>query len=144
MAVDKGDRDTDHYFTVPRRPTKRGPTMRIRRITVALAGIALLGGTALAVTPASATYCEDGTYSSSVGSGTCSWHGGVDEWTPGYTSPSDESTLDDYATDPYDDYATDPYDDYATDPYSSYSDPGLDSAYDSGFDSYSDTDAWGY
>ena len=142
--------------------------MRIRRITVALAGIALLGGTALAVTPASATYCEDGTYSSSVGSGTCSWHGGVDEWTPGYTSPSDESTLDDYATDPYDDYATDPYDDYATDPYddyatdpyddyatdpyddyatdpySSYSDPGLDSAYDSGFDSYSDTDAWGY
>jgi len=126
--------------------------MRIRRITVALAGIALLGGTALAVTPASATYCEDGTYSSSVGSGTCSWHGGVDEWTPCYTSPSDESTLDDYATDPYDDYATDPYDDYATDPYddyatdpySSYSDPGLDSAYDSGFDSYSDTDAWGY
>ncbi len=131
------------------RPARTGAIMRLRRITITLTGIVLFGGTALAVTPASATYCEDGTYSSSVGSGTCSWHGGVDEWTPGYTSPSDDSALDDYSTDsystdPYDSYTTDPYDSYSTDPYSSYSDPGLDSTYDSGYDSYSDTDPWGY
>lgn len=28
--------------------------------------------------------CNDGTFSSSEGSGTCSWHGGVDQWLPSH------------------------------------------------------------
>lgn len=49
--------------------------------------------------PADATRCEDGTYSTSTGSGTCSWHGGIDDGIPsinsggGYDSDSNKSGI---------------------------------------------------
>lgn len=116
-------------------------TRLVRAVTALLLG---LGSAALLSTgAASATICEDGWISPSVGSGTCSWHGGVDDWSPGYSSPSDDPLgdyYDDYLDDTYsgDSYDSDPYDTYSPDPYgSSYSDPY-------GYDSYSDDSIWGY
>lgn len=46
-----------------------------------LIAIVALCGSPLFVSPASAAaICNDGTYSSSSGSGTCSHHGGVRQW----------------------------------------------------------------
>ena len=143
---------------------------RLSRVAVVL--LLGLGSAALLSTgAASATVCEDGWISPSVGSGTCSWHGGVDEWSPGYSSPSTDplddyydSYLEDsypsdsyesYPVDPYDSYADEQYDSYASDPCESYLtdpyDPYTTDPYDSyatdPYGPYSDPygcDSWGY
>ncbi len=66
--------------------------MRIRTTLLsALSSGLILSGSFIAASPASATICNDGTYSSSVGQGTCSWHGGVDTWSPGYSGGGSSS-----------------------------------------------------
>ena len=58
----------------------------------------ITGSTFVSIVPANAgTYCADGTYSSSFGSGTCSWHGGILGGAPSKTK-SYGSTLN---SDPY-------------------------------------------
>jgi hypothetical protein len=46
------------------------------------------------IAPASAsagTYCNNGTYSSNAGRGTCSWNGGVNKSMPSYSDPGSSS-----------------------------------------------------
>jgi len=60
--------------------------------------LAVTGSIFTSILPANAgTYCADGTYSSSFGSGTCSWHGGILGGAPSKTK-SYGSTLN---SDPY-------------------------------------------
>jgi hypothetical protein len=60
--------------------------------------LAVTGSIFTSILPASAgNYCADGTYSSSFGSGTCSWHGGILGGAPSKTK-SYGSTLN---SDPY-------------------------------------------
>jgi hypothetical protein len=55
---------------------------------IILTGAVLTIGTfgTLAAIPASATQCADGSFSTSTGSGTCSWHGGIAGNEPSYNS----------------------------------------------------------
>jgi hypothetical protein len=50
--------------------------------TPALIALLFAAFLTLAPSPADATRCRDGSYSTSSGSGTCSWHGGIDDDTP--------------------------------------------------------------
>ena len=61
-------------------------------LVVATGCFLLICGTAVAA-PSPRTTCADGTYSSSTGSGTCSWHGGI---AGGDTSGSGSDWLDNY------------------------------------------------
>ena len=51
----------------------------MKKALAATAAIALLAaGAVIAAPAASATTCNDGSWSNSSGRGTCSWHGGID------------------------------------------------------------------
>ena len=70
--------------------TKLTITQKVKVLTKTLLVALSIGGGALLVAPGSASagaICNDGWLSSSSGSGTCSWHGGVSSW----TSPSSYS-----------------------------------------------------
>ena len=47
-----------------------------RNVSIGITAFAILL-TGLATTASAGTFCADGTYSSSTGKGTCSWHGGI-------------------------------------------------------------------
>lgn len=58
----------------------------MKRLLILLTGIAAL--LTLTSSPASATVCEDGWISPSTGSGTCSWHGGIEDGLPSWDNGS--------------------------------------------------------
>jgi hypothetical protein len=52
--------------------------------TLALFAFLFAAFLTLAPTPVSAVQCRDGSFSTSSGPGTCSWHGGIDDGTPSW------------------------------------------------------------
>jgi hypothetical protein len=62
----------------------------MKKVALALA-IAVVGSL-VSVAPASAgSWCNNGTYSSNSGRGTCSWNGGVNTRLPSYSDPGSSS-----------------------------------------------------
>jgi hypothetical protein len=62
-----------------------------KRILVAIA-MGFLASSLVSVAPASAgSWCNNGTYSSNSGRGTCSWNGGVNKGFPSYSDPGSSS-----------------------------------------------------
>jgi len=68
----------------------RGKKMK-KRLLAAVA-IGILAGSLVSIAPASAdSLCNNGTYSSNSGRGTCSWNGGVNKSFPSYSDPGSSS-----------------------------------------------------
>ena len=68
----------------------RGKKMK-KRLFVAVA-MGILASSLVSVAPASAgSYCNNGTYSSNSGRGTCSYNGGVNKGLPSYSDPGSTS-----------------------------------------------------
>lgn len=64
--------------------------MKKRLLAVAIMGF--LASSLVAVAPASAgSFCNNGSYSSNSGRGTCSWNGGVNKNFPSYSDPGSSS-----------------------------------------------------
>jgi hypothetical protein len=62
-----------------------------KRILVAIA-MGFLASSLVSVAPATAgSWCNNGTYSSNSGRGTCSWNGGVNKGFPSYSDPGSSS-----------------------------------------------------
>ena len=62
-----------------------------KRLFIALAA-GFLASSLVSIAPASAdSLCNNGTYSSNSGRGTCSWNGGVNKSYPSYSDPGSSS-----------------------------------------------------